>query len=97
MKYKIRGHLNTADDTKIKGAVNKYRVLDKESLKPFTGESGQPQFIFDFETADLDKKNGIFADFKSLVDEYTGAMDWHECRHDEGKNTCVIAEEYRGS
>jgi hypothetical protein len=95
MKYSIRGHLNTADDTKIKGVINRYRVLDKESLKPFSGEDGKPQFTFELETVELSKKNGIFSEMKSLVDEYSGSIDWHECRHDEGNNMCAITEEYR--
>lgn len=95
MQYVVRGNLKTSDDTKIKGVINKYRVLDKESLQPFTDEAGRPQFSFELKTKDIDKKNGMFADFKTLVDEYTGDIDWHECRHDEGKGACILAESYR--
>jgi hypothetical protein len=96
MQYLIRGNLNTNDDTKIKGVINKYRTLDKESLASHTDEKGKPQFTFEFNTKDLAKKNGIFSDFKSLVDEYTGEIDWHECSHDETNGKpCVISEVYR--
>jgi hypothetical protein len=95
MQYSIRGTLNTSDDTKIKGVINKYRSLDKESLSPHTDEGGKPQFVFELKTKDLAKKNGAFADFKPLVDEYTGSIDWHECMHDEGGGACNLAEVYR--
>lgn len=96
MQYSVRGRLNTADDTKIKGAINKYRTLDKESLSSNTDENGKPNFIFEYKTKDIAKKNGMFTDFKSLVDEYTGELDWHECSHDEvNPKPCVLAETYR--
>jgi hypothetical protein len=95
MQYVVRGNLKTSDDTKIKGVINKYRSLDKESLASHTDEVGQPRFTFELKTKDLSKKNGMFADFKALVDEYNGEIDWHECRHDEGNNACSLAEEYR--
>jgi hypothetical protein len=95
MQYSVRGRLNTTDDTKIKGVINKYRVLDKESLASGKDESGKPNFYFEYKTKDLSKKNGMFADFKALVDEYTGAVDWHECSHDEANpQPCVITESY---
>lgn len=95
MQYVIRGNLKTSDDTKIKGVINKYRALDKESIAPFTDEAGKPSFVFEFKTKDLVKKTGMFTEFKTLVDEYTGEIDWHECRHDEGKNDCILSEVYR--
>ncbi len=87
--------MKTSDDTKIKGVINKYRTLVKESLSSNTDESGKPQFTFELKTKDLAKKNGMFADFKALVDEYTGEVDWHECRHDEGNNACTLSDVYR--
>jgi hypothetical protein len=95
MQYVVRGNLKTADDTKIKGVINRYRSLDKESLASHTDEAGKPSFTFEVKTKDLLKKIGMFAEFKSLVDEYTGEIDWHECRHDEGKNACNLSEVYR--
>jgi hypothetical protein len=96
MQYSIRGKLYTTDETKIKGVVNKYRVLDKESLASNTEENGKPNFLFEYKTKDLTKKNGLFADFKALVDEYTGELDWHECTHDEtNPQPCLLAETYR--
>jgi hypothetical protein len=96
MQYSIRGTLNTSDDTKIKGVINKYRSLDKESLSSHSDKNGKPQFLFELKTKDLVKKSGMFLEFKTLVDEYTGSIDWHECSHDEPtQKPCVIAEEYR--
>jgi hypothetical protein len=95
MQYVIRGNLKTTDDTKIKGVINRYRTLDKESLASQTDEAGKPNFTFELKTKDSTKKNGIFADFKALVDEYTGDIDWHECRHDEGTGACNLSEVYR--
>lgn len=95
MEYVIRGNLKTSDDTKIKGAINKYRILDKESLQPFADESGKPSFVFELKTKDQAKKSGLFSELKALVDEYTGEVDWHECRHDEGNGQCTLADAYR--
>lgn len=95
MQYSIRGNLKTGDDTKIKGVINKYRSLDKESLSSANDESGKPEFTFELKTKDLAKKNSMYADFKALVDEYEGEINWHECRHDESVGSCTIAEVYR--
>lgn len=96
MKYAIMGRLFTDDDTKIRGVINRYRFLDKESLNKGKTERGKPEFTFELKTDKLSKKNGMFAEFKALVDEYAGHVDWHECTHDEAApRPCEIAEAYR--
>jgi len=95
MRYSIRGAIRTSDGAPIVADINRFTLWRLVTAND-TDYEDYPSFTFEAWVRTASDKDALFTLLKAHVDEHTGAVDWHECTHDEpGPQPCMIVEEYR--
>jgi hypothetical protein len=94
MRYSIRGSIRTQDGEPIVADINRFslwRLVTADEMD----EEGYAVFTFEAWVNTESDKTALFDLLKPHVDTHSGAIDWHECTHDEPEHIpCVIIETY---
>ena len=84
-----------SDGASVVALLNSYNLWQPSEPKQFIDRNGVNIFNFEVKLNTAEEKDSLFNALKAYVNEFSGWIDWHECRHDEfSPAPCVIVETY---